>query len=71
MYAALQAFDGVVADKFRLVVGGLAEGQEGGVFVHRLEAQFHAWAYRSAEVSVVVGEDVVGDACPDVRFFST
>ena len=36
------------------------------MFVHCLEAQFHAGAYRSAEVTVVGCEDVVGDACPDV-----
>ena len=36
------------------------------MFVHRLEAQFHAGADGSAKMAVVACEDVVGDACPDV-----
>ena len=66
LHAAVEAFDGVVADDFELVGCWCAEWEQGGMFVHGFEAQVHAGAYRSTEVTVVVGEDVVGDACPDV-----
>ena len=66
LHAALEAFDGVVADGFVLVGGWAAEWEQGGMFVHGFEAQLHAGANGSAEVTVIVGEDVIGDACPDV-----
>ena len=36
------------------------------MLVHRLEAKLHARTYRAAEMTVVGGEDVVGDAGSDV-----
>ena len=66
LYSALEAFGGVVAEDFQFVVCGFAEWKQGGMFVHGFEAQLHARAYWSADVLVVGGEDVVGDAGADV-----